>query len=191
MWLVSFLPVWFFHLLTLAGVLCMIACLLPVPFKSVVMPIGALMLVFGAYTEGGIAQNKSWELKVAAAEVESAKKQAAASEVSMKVVTKYIKNTRVVREKGDVIIKEVPKYITTVDDSKCAVPTGFVRVHDRSATGVEVPGTTGGPNEGPSEVKISTVATTVVDNYTTYYEVAEQLKSLQTWIKQQQTLFNK
>ena len=165
--------------------------MLPVPFKSTMMPIAALVLAFGAYTEGGIAQNKSWALKVAAAEVESAKKQAAATEVSMKVVTKYIKNTRVVREKGDVIIKEVPKYITTVDDSKCTVPTGFVRVHDRGAAGAEVPRTTGGPNEGTPEVKISTVATTVVDNYTTYYEVAEQLKSLQAWIKQQQTLFNK
>jgi len=165
--------------------------MLPIPFKQVVMPIVALMLVVGVYSEGGIAQNKTWELKVAAAEVESAKKQVAASGVSMKVVTKYIKNTRVVREKGDVIIKEVPKYITTVDDSKCAVPTGFVRVHDRGATGTEVSGTTGGSNEGPSEVKISTVATTVVDNYTTYYEVAEQLKSLQAWIKQQQSLFNK
>jgi len=191
MWLISFLPGWFFHLLTLMGVVGIVACMLPIPFKQVVMPIVALMLVVGAYSEGGIAQNKSWELKVAAAEVESAKKQVAASDVSMKVVTKYIKNTRVVREKGDVIIKEVPKYITTVDDSKCAVPTGFVRVHDRAATGVEVPGTTGGPNEGATEVKISTVATTVVDNYTTYYEVAEQLKSLQAWIKQQQTLFNK
>jgi hypothetical protein len=191
MWLISFLPTWFFHLLTLVGVVGIVACMLPIPFKSVMMPIVALMLVFGAYTEGGIVQNKTWELKVAAAEVESAKKQVAASEVSMKVVTKYIHNTRVVREKGNVIIKEVPKYITTVDDSKCTVPTGFVRVHDQGATGVEVPATTGGPNEGASEVKISTVATTVVDNYTTYYEVAEQLKSLQTWIKQQQTLFNK
>lgn len=190
MWLTSLLPSWVFHALTLAGVLCMVASLLPIPLKSIVVPIGALMLVFGAYTEGGIARDKSWALRVAAAEAAVAKKEAVSAQVTTRVVTKYINNTRVVREKGDVIIKEVPKYVTVADDARCVVPIGFVRVHD-GASSNSVPTASRGADEGTPEVKISAVAATVVDNYTTYYEVAEQLKSLQAWIKQQQSLFNK
>ena len=45
--------------------------------------------------------------------------------------------------------------------------------------------------EGTSAVKISTVAATVTENYTTYYQIAEQLKALQEWVKEQQKIFEK
>jgi len=70
------------------------------------------------------------------------------------------------------------------------VPTGFVMLHD-SASRNEVPDPTRKVDGTTSEVKISGVAETVVDNYTTYHQVAEQLKSLQEWIKLQQSIYNK
>lgn len=46
------------------------------------------------------------------------------------------------------------------------------------------------PNEVSSTVKLSTVINTVTENYSSYHQVAEQLKALQNWIKQQRDLNN-
>jgi hypothetical protein len=140
--------------------------------------------------EGGITNQEKWEAKVAEAKLEVAQKETAAVETTIKVVTKYVKQIDIIKEKGDVIIKEIPTYITKVDDSKCAVPNGFVMLHD-SASRNEVPDTSRDPDEGTSKVKISGVAETVIDNYTTYYQVSEQLKALQQWVKEQQNNYNK
>ena len=188
MWLLSFLPDYFFHLLTLFGVVGVIACLLPIPYKSIVQIISVIVLSFSLYMEGGISNQAEWEAKVAQVKLDMAVKEAASAKVTTKIVTKYIKQIQIVKETGDVIIKEIPTYITKVDDAKCAVPNGFVLLHD-SASRNEVPDSTRVPNAGASDVKISEVAGTVIENYTTYYQLAEQLKSLQDWIKEQQQIY--
>ena len=190
MWLLSFLPNYFFHLLTLIGVVGVIACLLPIPYKSIVQIISVIVLSFSLYMEGGISNQAEWEAKVAQVKLDMAVKEVKSVEVTTKIVTKYIKQIQIVKETGDVIIKEIPTYITKVDDAKCTVPNGFVLLHD-SASRNEVPDSTRVPNAGASDVKISEVAGTVIENYTTYYQLAEQLKALQDWIKQQQTIYNK
>ncbi len=188
MWLLSFLPAYAFHLLTLVGVVGVIACLLPIPYKSIVQIISVIVLSFSLYMEGGISNQAEWEAKVAQVKLDMAVKEVASEKVTTKIVTKYIKQIQVVKETGDVIIKEIPTYITKIDDSKCAVPNGFVVLHD-SASRNEVPDSTRVPNAGASNVKISEVAGTVIENYTTYYQLAEQLKSLQDWIKEQQQIY--
>jgi uncharacterized protein YceK len=52
----------------------------------------------------------------------------------------------------------------------------------------KVPNTSRDINEGTSDVKLSDVAITVSKNYGTYYQVVEQLKSLQEWIRKQKEL---
>ena len=190
MWLLSFLPTYVFHLLTLIGVGGVIACLLPIPYKSIVQIISVIVLSFSLYMEGGISNQAEWEAKVAQVKLDMAVKEVKSAEVTTKIVTKYIKQIQVVKETGDVIIKQIPMYITKNDDSMCAVPNGFVLLHD-SASRNEVPDSTRSIDAGTSEVKLSDVATTVTENYTTYHKVAEQLKSLQEWIKLQQSIYNK
>ena len=189
MWLLSFLPTYVFHLLTLVGVVGVIACLLPIPYKSIVQIISVIILSFSLYMEGGISNQTEWEAKVAQVKLEMAVKEVKSVEATEKIVVKYINKIQVVKEIGDVIIKEIPKYITVSDDAKCIVPTGFVVLHD-SASRNEVPISTGSVNDTASNVKLSGVATTIVENYTTYYQVAEQLKALQSWVTTQQRLFN-
>jgi hypothetical protein len=140
--------------------------------------------------EGGISNQAEWELKVKVAEAKVAEKETRGAEASVRIVTKYVKKIKVVKETGDVIIKEIPMYITKIDDSMCAVPNGFVLLHD-SASRNEVPDTTRNIDARASEVKISGVAETVVTNYNTYYQVSEQLKALQSWVREQQLNSNK
>jgi hypothetical protein len=196
MWILEWLPFWIFHLVVVLGIAGIIASIVFkfVPFISQytlpIQVISIIVLVFGVYMEGGISNQEKWEAKVAEVKLEMAKKETASAEVTTKVITKYVTKIEVVKEKGNEIIKQVPVYITKDADAKCDVPTGFVVLHD-SASRNEVPDPTRKVDAGTSEVKISGVATTVTDNYTTYHQVAEQLKSLQEWIKLQQSIYNK
>lgn len=196
MWMLDFLPFWIFHLIVLAGVGGLIASMVLkfIPFVSmyrVPIQVAAIIaLVFGVYMEGGVSNQEKWEARVAEAKLEMAKKDAESAEATTKVVTKYIDRVTVVKENGNAILKEVPKFVSQDADAKCVVPNGFVLLHD-SASRNEVPDSTRGVDEGASKVKLSGVATTVTENYTTYHQVSEQLKSLQEWIRTQQSIYNK
>jgi len=193
MWILDWLPFWIFHLLVVVGFAGLAASLVLkfIPFISTYqLPIqvaSIVILVFGVYMEGGIATQEKWEARVADVKLEMAKKETASAEATVQVVTKYINKVQIVKEKGNEIIKQVPVYITKDADTKCDVPTGFVMLHD-SASRNEVPDSTRKVDGTTSSVKISGVAETVVDNYTTYHQVAEQLRSLQEWIKEQQKI---
>ena len=121
-------------------------------------------------------------------EVKVAKQEVDASELTTEVITKYVDRVKIVEGKTREIIKKVPVYITKESDDKCAINNGFVSLHNSSASQTKIPDTTRDVNETSSDVKLSTVATTITENYGTYYQVAEQLKSLQDWIKQQKDL---
>lgn len=196
MWILDLLPFWIFHLVLAAGVVGTGLAFLfgNIPFVSkYALPmriVSLFVVVCGLYMEGGISNQERWEAKVADAKLEMAKKDTESAEVTTKVVTKYVTKVEVVKEKGDAIIKEVPKYITKDADNQCVIPNGFVLLHD-SASRNEVPDSTRGVDAGTSDVKLSGVATTVTENYTTYYKIAEQLKALQQWVKEQQQVYNK
>jgi hypothetical protein len=196
MWLIEFLPFWIFHLIVLVGIggIIVSEVLKFIPFVTIYrLPIqvaSIIALVFGVYMEGGISNQEKWEAKVAEAKLEMAQKETASAEATTKVVTKYVTKIQIVKEKGDVIIKEVPKYITKESDAKCPIPNAFVVLHD-SASKNEVPDATRLANEGTSDTKLSTVTETVVGNYSICHQNAEQLKALQDWVREQQKVYNK
>ena len=101
---------------------------------------------------------------------------------TVKVVTKYVDRVRLMREKGDTIIKEVPVYVPAQADAACTVNRGFVRLHDAAAAG-ELPTSTGDSDAAASSLALSTVATTVAAHYQTCHENAEQLRALQGWVR--------
>jgi hypothetical protein len=196
MWILDFLPFWIFHLLVLAGIggIIVSVVLKFIPFVSIyrvpIQVVSIIALVFGVYMEGGISNQEKWEAKVAEAKLEMAKKETASAEATTKVVTKYVTQIQLVKEKGDVIIKEVPKYINADVDAKCSIPNAFVVLHD-SASKNEVPDSTRLANEGTSDTKLSTVTETVVGNYSVCHQNSQQLKALQEWVREQEKIYNK
>jgi hypothetical protein len=196
MWLLTFVPDGLIYAVTGLSFLTIIVTFVlgHIPFigkyAKLAQLIACVLFILGVYLSGGISNEASWREKVAAMEVEVAKKEVASAEATTKVVTKYVETVKIVKEKGDVIIKEVPKYITKESDAKCPIPNAFVVLHD-SASKNEVPDPTRLANEGTSATKLSTVTETVVGNYSICHQNAEQLKALQTWIKEQEIIFNK
>ena len=77
MWLLNFLPNYVFHILFLVGLIGSIAVLLPLPilYKSSIQIISIAILTFAIYMEGAISNQAEWKAKVAALQVEVAKKE--------------------------------------------------------------------------------------------------------------------
>lgn len=61
----------------------------------------------------------------------------------------YLTQTRTVREKGNTIIREVPRYVTADDDRACPVPAGAIRLLNAAARN-ELPGATGSAHATPA-----------------------------------------
>ena len=168
--------------------------------KAVVL-IKALIIPFIAVGAMGIGYKHTetkWEMKFKDLEVKSAKLEkenarleSQGEKITVEYVTKYVDRIKIVKEKGNEILVKVPVYITEKSDAGCVINHGFRVLHDSAATNTpEVPDPTGTSYESPTELKLSTVGSTIGQNYRTYHEVSEQLIQLQDWIKDQVVLFN-
>lgn len=109
------------------------------------------------------------------------------AEISERVVTQYVDKIRIVKEKGDTIIKQVPIYITQDNDSECIVPESFRLLWDAANRG-DIPTASRIANEAASGVKISDVAAQHATESTICRETEQQLISLQDWVKEQADL---
>ena len=189
MWLLSFVPDWIFYGLALASFVALVAATFfkVIPFiGKYALPIQLLSfvsLLISVFLCGGLANEASWQLKVAKTNAEIAELKVKSEKVSTKVVTKYIDRIQVVKEKGN----EIVKYVNKESDAKCELPNSFVVLHDAAAKN-ELPDSTRASNAGASEVKLSGATTTIIQNYGTCWEIREQLKSLQEWVTEQKKL---
>jgi hypothetical protein len=193
--LLNILPDWVFYASAFVGVIgtvfvMVFGIIIPLPYKLGLQILSIFLLVAGTFFIGGISNQAEWQLKVKQMEVEIAKKELEAEHISHEVITKYVDRVKIVEGKTHEIIKKVPVYITKESDDKCIINNGFVSVFNASANQTDVPYTSRDINEGASNVKLSEVATVVSQNNGTYYQVAEQLKSLQGWIMKQRELSN-
>jgi uncharacterized membrane protein len=189
MWLLSFLPDWIFYGLALASFVALVAATFfkVIPFiGKYALPIQLLSfvsLLISVFLCGGLANEASWQLKVAKTNAEIAELKAKSETVSTKVVTKYIDRIQVVKQKGN----EIVKYINKESDARCELPTSFVVLHDAAAKN-ELPDSTRATDARASDIKLSDATTTVVQNYGTCWEIREQLKALQEWVSEQKKL---
>lgn len=118
MWIINFLPEWIIHTIFSIGVLGTIAGFVLgfVPliktYKLPVQIISILLLVLGVYLEGGLADNKEWQLKVAEMEAKIAQSETKSGEKNVEIQEKIVEKTKIVREKGRDIIKYVDRWNT-------------------------------------------------------------------------------
>jgi hypothetical protein len=103
--------------------------------------------------------------------------------VTKTVVQKLVERQEVVREVHDKITEQ----ITTQDDTMCTVPESFVWLHDAAAQNT-VPDPTTRVDGTPSGINLSEAERVIADNYEKYHLVAEQLKALQEWVREQKKI---
>ena len=56
-------------------------------------------------------------------------------EATVKTVTEYVDKIKVVKERGDVIVKKIPVYITKEIDNGCIIPDSFSLLWNASNSG--------------------------------------------------------
>lgn len=196
MWLIDFIPASMLHLLVLASIVGIVlstfipTILFPEPYKTATKIICIMVALFGLYTEGGISEKAKWEQRVAEQNAKIAQLMTESEKVTTKEVIKYVDRIKVVKEKGDVIIKEVPIYITKEADANCTITNGFVLLHNAAAE-MSVPPTAGDFDAPAADVTLSGVGKVVAQNYGICHETATQLEALQNWVREQEKLFNK
>lgn len=138
MWMLSFLPNFVFHLLTIAGVIGVLASLFFsfIPFisqyKLPIQVLSIVALVFGIYFEGGIANEDKWIAKVNEVEMKVAKAQAKSAEENTKLVEKIVYKDKIIKERSQDIIKYVETELVKYD-SQCIIPKEFIAAINRAA----------------------------------------------------------
>ena len=144
MWILQLLPNWIFYLMFFAGLLGIVATYVMkfIPFvyvyRTPIQVASVILIAIGTYMSGAISNEEAWvarvkemELKVAAAEVQSAKE-------NVKIVEKVVKKIEVVRVRGDDVVKyidrEVIKYDTKfAPGGVCEIPKEFIKAHNDAA----------------------------------------------------------
>jgi len=132
MWILTFLPDWIFYALFFAGVIGLLSAfaLKFIPFVSrYTLPIqivSIILVVIGSFMSGAISDNNEWKLKVEEIKVKNAEDAAKSAEENVKIVTKIVNRTKIVKEHGEDVIKYIDKEVVKYDD-KCVISVEFVK----------------------------------------------------------------
>ena len=148
MWLLHLLPdsliSWIVDVVLIAGAVITVAGFFVrfIPFVNTyripVQIAGILLLTVGVYFEGGYTTEMAWRERVREVEskLEIAQKQSA--EVNTEIVTKVVTQTRVVKERGDDIIKYVDREVVKNQEvikfvENCPIPDIIINTHNAAA----------------------------------------------------------
>ena len=138
MFLISFLPDYFIHLLLAAGVTGVVAGFVLgfVPFISTyklpIQVISIIVLTFAVYLEGGISEKQRYEKKVADLKVKIAEAEKQSEITTIQIVEKLKVETQVIHEKGKDIIRYIDRTVVEYDNS-CDLPELIVTIHNAAA----------------------------------------------------------
>lgn len=147
MWILTFFPDLLVHLVFVAGLLLFLAAtflgMIPIinTYKTPAQIVGVIVLAIGIYLEGGLAYKEKQAVAVAELEAKLAEANAKAEKKNTEIVTKVVKDTKIIRQKGDDVIKYIDREIVKYDD-QCLIPNEVIEAHNRAATLSTGPSTT-------------------------------------------------
>ena len=144
MWILSFLPNWIFHAILATGLLAVIASTFCgfIPFiRTYTTPtkiVGYILVAFGLFLEGGLADNAAWEARVREMEAKVAEAEVKSAKENIKIVEKVVKKTEYITRRGNDIVKYVDREIVKYDTKFapggiCEIPKEFIKAHNDAA----------------------------------------------------------
>jgi len=144
MYILSILPDAAIHIIFGLGILGTIAGFvlgfIPLfkTYKFAIQVCSIIVLIFGVYLEGGLADYKEWELRVKEMEAKVAQAETQSANKNVEIQEKIVEKTRVIREKGQDIIKYIDKEIVKKEEvvkyiENCSVPKEVIDTINRAA----------------------------------------------------------
>jgi len=191
MWMLSLIPTEILQLFV-HGVVALAAVLFVASFffgvyKPFIRVAAVVVALFGIYFEGGYMTEKEWRARVEALEAKVKVAEEKSAEVNTVIEKQYVDRVKVIKETANANIQYVDRVVAKYDNL-CTVSNAAVLLHD-SASRNEVARSSLGLDEGTSSLKISDILSTVTDNYSTYYQVREQVIGWQQWYREQKKIF--
>jgi uncharacterized membrane protein (DUF106 family) len=143
MWILSILPDAAIHIIFGLGILGTIAGFVLgfIPFvktyQFAIQICSIVVLVFGVYLEGGLADYKEWELRVKEMEAKVAQAEAQSANKNVEIQEKIVEKTKVIREKGRDVIKYIDKEVVKKEEvikyiENCPVPKEIIDLHNQA-----------------------------------------------------------
>jgi len=144
MWIVHWLPSWVFYgLLGISIVIFGITYFLrfiPLPFlytyKIPIQIATVLVASISIYLLGARANEEHWLAKVRELEAKVAQAEAKSQEENVRVVEKIVVQNRVVRERGQDVVRYVDKEVVKYNNV-CEIPGVFIDAHNKAVEGVK------------------------------------------------------
>jgi len=148
MWILHFLPdaliLWICNTVLLVGVLLTASAFfirrIPVinQYRTPAQILGIALLVAGVYWRSGYAIEMEWRERVAEVEARVAAAEAASREENVKIVTKVVTKTQIIRTRGETITKYIDREIIKYDEKFaqggiCEIPQEFIKAHNSAA----------------------------------------------------------
>jgi hypothetical protein len=138
MWLLDWLPNWIFYACFFAGALGLAATFVLkfIPFiyvyKSPIQISAIILIAFGAYMAGAASNNERWESRVKELEIKLAGAEVASAKVNTEVVEKVVIKREYYKERGKDVIQYIDREVVKYDE-RCVIPKEFVEAHNKAA----------------------------------------------------------
>ena len=148
MWLLHLLPtsliLWIVNLLLIVGIVGIVLGFFIkfIPFVNTYrlpIQIGSIIIFCtGIYWQGGYSVEQAWRERVEEMESRVAAAEAKSAEENVKIVTKVVTKTQIVRTRGADIVKYVDREIVKYDEKfaqggVCEIPKEFIKAHNDAA----------------------------------------------------------
>ena len=95
--------------------------LIPWPYRWLAVAALAVALIGFGWIKGAGHVQAQWDAAIQQQALQAAAIRERQAQATVKVVTQYVDRVRVVREKGDTIIKEVPVHVPAQADAACTI----------------------------------------------------------------------
>lgn len=191
-WLFGYIPTFLIYLLLSIGIVLYlfseVATISLAKYITSSFLTASVIKVFSIFIMGlslfllGVSySDKAFKEEIDKKNAEIAKINEEAKNISQQVVIKYVTQDKIIKEKGDAIIK----YITIKNDADCNLHNSTIELLNSAAKN-DLPDPTRGTDESGSGVNLSTVESVIAENYNKYHQVKNKLDLLQEWITKQQ-----
>lgn len=153
MWFLNFIPdsiiayaihgLFFFGLIGVVlsfVILNRVLLLLPAlaPYHKLLQIISLIIFLLAIFLEGGLQVEKSWRDRVAELQEKVKIAEAKSKEENVKIVEKVVTKTKIVKERGEEIVKYIDREIVKYDErfakgSQCEIPKEFMKALNDAA----------------------------------------------------------
>jgi hypothetical protein len=148
MWILHLLPDafinWIVNIILIAGAVTTVAGFFVkfIPFVNTyripVQIAGIVLLTTGVYFQGGYSTEMAWRERVREVEAKLVLAEKQSAEVNTEIVTRVVTQTKIVRERGNDIIKYVDREVVKNQEvikfvENCPIPDVIVNTHNAAA----------------------------------------------------------